>query len=477
MFGGVHILPFFLPVDGADAGFDPEDHTLVDPQVGSWSDIETIARDHEVMADLIVNHVSTASPQFRDFSRRGDASAYRGMFIEREDVFPEGPSEEDLAAIYRPRPGSPFTRLRLENGEERLMWTTFTPQQVDINVSDPQSVSYLDSVLRRFQESGVASIRLDAVGYAVKRAGTSCFMIPETIAFINGFGGRARELGMEVLVEVHSYYRQQVDLARHVDRVYDFALPPLVLHAFAYGTARYLSEWARIRPRNAVTVLDTHDGIGIMDVGPDTADRAARPGLIPSDELDRLVEIIHETTGGESRKATGAAASNLDVYQVNSTFFDAMGRDEERYLLARAVQFFLPGVPQVYYVGLLAGRNDMALLSRTGVGRDINRHYYGREEVLAELGRPVVRRLLELIRLRNDHPAFDGAFVCGQPSDTVMTLRWTKGSDTADLAVDFKNGTGQIRYNHQNGEKVLSFGASGQNGSSDIGDARVQTIS
>ena len=109
------------------------------------------------------------------------------------------------------------------------------------------------------------------------------------------------------------------------------------------------------------------------------------PGLVRPMQIDALVEHIHAASGGQSRAATGAAASNLDLYQVNCTFFDAMARDERRYLLARAVQFFLPGIPQVYYVGLLAGHNDMELLDRTGVGRDINRHHYGRAEIEAEL--------------------------------------------------------------------------------------------
>jgi sucrose phosphorylase len=220
----------------------------------------------------------------------------------------------------------------------------------------------------------------------------------------------AGALGIEVLVEVHAYFRRQIEIASHVDWVYDFALPPLVLHAFAFGTAEYLKNWIRIRPNNAVTVLDTHDGIGIVDIGADPADRAGHPGLVPPEQIDALVEHIHDASGGQSRLATGVAASNLDLYQVNCTFFDAMARDERRYLLARAIQFFLRGIPQVYYVGLLAGHNDLRLLEKTGVGRDINRHYYGRTELEAQLTRPVVNDLISLIRLRNDHPAFSGAF-------------------------------------------------------------------
>src|SRR6185503_20614086 len=129
---------------------------------------------------------------------------------------------------------------------------------------------------------------------------------------------------------------------------------------------------------------------------------------------------IHANSTGESQRATGAAASNLDLYQVNCTFYDALGRDDVQYLLARAIQFFLPGIPQVYYVGLLAGHNDMPLLAETGVGRDINRHYYTRSEIGPALEKPVVARLLELIRLRNSHPSFNGTFEMAPSSDEVL---------------------------------------------------------
>ena len=201
-------------------------------------------------------------------------------------------------------------------------------------------------------------VRLDAVGYVIKKPGSSCFMIPETFDFIEYLTRQAATLGLEVLVEIHSHYRGQIEIARHVDRVYDFALPPLVLHAIFNRTGRYLKQWLEISPRNAITVLDTHDGIGVMDIG---ADRAApyEPGLIPAEELDAVVEKIHLNSNGQSRFATGAAASNLDLYQVNCTFYEALGCRDNDYLLARAMQFFAPGVPQVYYVGLLAGENDM----------------------------------------------------------------------------------------------------------------------
>ncbi|MEO8307333.1 MAG: sucrose phosphorylase [Pseudomonadota bacterium] len=438
LFGGVHVLPFYHPIDGADAGFDPIDHTEVDPRLGSWKDVQALAGDVELMADVIVNHMSCRSPQFLDYSARGSSSAFDGMFLTVDNVFPGGASEQDLLAIYRPRPGLPFTPITLADGSRRILWTTFTAEQIDLDLRHPQGARYLDSILAKLAHNGVRMIRLDAVGYAVKRAGSSCFMMPETFTFISDFSARASALGLEVLVEIHSHYEKQIEIARHVGWVYDFALPPLVLHAFFSGTAHHLKQWIAIRPRNALTVLDTHDGIGVIDVGADAQDPVRYPGLIPQADIDALVETIHRNSHGESQLATGAAASNLDLYQVNCTFHDALGRDDRRYLLGRAIQFFLPGIPQVYYVGLLAGHNDMELLGRTHVGRDINRRYYTPAEINEALQRPVVQDLLGLIRLRNTHPAFAGNFQVLESSGQVLELQWTCGAATARLRVDLK---------------------------------------
>ena len=428
VFGGVHLLPFFHRIDGADAGFDPIDHTQVDARLGDWADVKALTHDLDVMADVIVNHMSSESPQFLHYSQHGDASPYSGLFLSFDAVFAQGATERDLLAIYRPRPGLPFTFAALANGKKQLLWTTFTPTQVDIDVQHPQGQAYLQGILQTLSSSGIRMVRLDAVGYAIKKAGDSCFMMPETFAFIDRFAAQARALGIEVLVEIHSYYQRQIEIAQRVDWVYDFALPPLVLHALFNGTAEPLKQWAAIRPHNALTVLDTHDGIGIIDIGADAQDRAGKPGLVPPAELDALVERIHVNSGGQSRQATGAAASNLDLYQVNCSFYDALARNDNAYLLARAIQFFMPGVPQVYYVGLLAGVNDMALLERSGVGRDINRQHFSAADVEAALQKPVVQRLLALIRLRNEHPVFGGQFdVQASAADTLL-LRWQQGA-------------------------------------------------
>jgi sucrose phosphorylase len=315
LFGGVHVLPFYRPYDGADAGFDPQDHTEVDERLGSWADISALGGEYRVMADMIVNHVSSGSAPFQDWLARGEESQFAGMFLTYGTVFPGGATEEELLRLYRPRPGLPFTPYRLAGGRRTLVWTTFTPQQVDVDVRHPVTRAYLLRVLDRLAAAGVSHVRLDAVGYAVKTPGLSSFMTPETFKFIGELTAWCHDRGLEVLVEVHSYYLHQVEIARQVDYVYDFALPPLILHALTAADARPLLAWQGLRPANAVTVLDTHDGIGVIDVGPDAG--RGRPGLLSPDQLNRLVEAIHAGSGETSRRATGAAASNVDLYQVN----------------------------------------------------------------------------------------------------------------------------------------------------------------
>ena len=443
LFGGVHVLPFFRPYDGADAGFDPADHTQVDERLGSWADIAALSADHAVMVDVIVNHVSSSSPQFLDWLANGADSEFDGMFLTLGGAFPQGAREDDLLRLYRPRPGLPFTVYTFADGSKRLVWTTFTASQVDIDIHHPTARAYLLRVLDQLAQSRVTRVRLDAVGYAVKTPGTTSFMTPETFRFIDQVAAWCHERDLQVLVEVHSYYRAQIEIASKVDRVYDFALPPLVLHALIAADADPLLAWMSVRPVNTVTVLDTHDGIGVIDVGADATDRT-RPGLLTPTHIDRLVESMHRNSGGTSRQATGAAASNVDLYQVNCTFYDALGRDDDRYLLARALQFWAPGTPQVYYVGLFAGSNDMDLLARSNVGRDVNRHHYSLTEIDEALQRPVVRALIRLIRFRNTHPAFDGTFTITGGGQSLLAT-WTAGDETAELAADLRTGQATVR--------------------------------
>jgi sucrose phosphorylase len=444
-FGGVHVLPFFHPIDGADAGFDPIDHTQVDPRLGTWDDVAALAARTAVMADVIVNHVSRHSPQFLDYDARGEASPYAGLFLTYDRVFPDGAREPDLAALHTPRPNLPFTKHLSPRGAHVLLWTTFTGDQIDIDVQHPEGRRYLTAVLTRLHDAGVRAIRLDAVGYAIKKAGTSCFMLPETFAFIDDITAQAHGLGIEVLVEVHGHYQDQIEVARRVDWVYDFALPPLMLHTMYTRDSSAVRRWLEMRPHNIITVLDTHDGIGVVDAD----------GLLAAQEIIALVETIHARSHGESRLASGSAAGNVDTSQINCTFYDALGRRDGEYLIARAIQCFIPGIPQLYYVGLLAGSNDVDLLRRTGVGRDINRHYYEFAEVSEAMNRPAVQSLLSLLRVRNTHPAFCGTFTIEPSPADRLVLRWNNHSGWAQLDADLSRMCASI----SSGGRAKSSGA------------------
>jgi len=226
----------------------------------------------------------------------------------------------------------------------------------------------------------------------------------------------------------------------------------LILHSLFSNNADALVDWLAISPRNCLTVLDTHDGIGIIDAGP----MGEKPGLLDAEQIDNLVETIHEKSKGQSRLATGAAASNVDLYQVNCTYYNALGADDFDYLLARAIQFFAPGIPQVYYGGLFACENDMDLLANTNVGRDINRPYLSAADIDKALAKPVVNGLIKLIKLRNEHPAFNGEFnVKGE--GTSCCLNWHKDDSSIELKVNFASREVLIIDQHDNEQVLISL--------------------
>lgn len=444
LFGGVHLLPFYYPIDGADAGFDPIDHTKVDERLGNWDDVKAIGEQYDIMADLIVNHTSAQSPEFQDVLKRGRESEYWDLFITRETVFPGGMTDEEAAIIYRPRPGSCFSTYTLSTGEEVEFWTTFTSNQIDINVESEAGKAYLNRILDRFEQANIKLIRLDAAGYAIKRRGTRCFMLEETFNFIAELSKAAEERGMTTLVEIHSHYQTQIEIAKRCSLVYDFALPPLVLHTLLQKDATALVDWLQLAPRNCITVLDTHDGIGIIDVGPD----GAKSGLLKPKQIDDLVEKIHQNSHGDSLHATGNAASNVDLYQVNCTYYDALGGDNYLNLLARAIQFFAPGIPQVYYGGLLGQKNDMPLLNKTNVGRDINRPYLDTEHVEAAMNTPFTQGLCHLIKLRNEVDAFNGDFSVSS-TEVDITLTWSSGDSQISLNINMTSLHATVIHNNK----------------------------
>jgi sucrose phosphorylase len=301
------------------------------------------------------------------------------------------------------------------------------PSQVDIDIKHEAGQKYLRNVLEALKSGGVKVVRLDAVGYAVKTPGTDSFMTEETLKFVEEITELIHSYGMRVLVEVHAHYTQQQAIAPLVDLIYDFQTAPLLLHSFFTGTVDKLDLWFQQRPTNCLNVLDTHDGYGVIDAGPING----KPGLITQDDMAFIFEKAAENTNGVCDIASVVPQWFTLPHQINATLPNILANDTA-YFISRAVQFFLPGEPQVYYVGLFNGMDDQALFRETGQGRDVNRHHYTLLEMDNALKQPVVQGIIALARLRK-HNAFNGKFAWAVNNNHQMTLGWENGSDEIRL--------------------------------------------
>jgi sucrose phosphorylase len=439
---GVHILPFFPST--SDRGFSPTRYDAVDPRFGTWKDLEKLACSYSLMYDFMINHLSSRSDQYLDFQAKKDNSKYAGMFIRYQDFWPGGePSESDIEKIYKRKPRAPYVTLTFKDGTTEKIWCTFGDDQIDLDIRNEVTWRFIEDNLKTLVQRGAALIRLDAFAYVVKKVGGSCFFEEPEIWDVMGRVDRIMApLRVEILPEIHEHYTIQLKLAEKGYWVYDFALPMLLLYSLFTGETAELAHWLRICPRKQFTTLDTHDGIGVVDVR----------GLLTDEQIEKTKNFIFEKSPVTKDIMTTAAYKNMDVYQINCTYYSALGEDDDAYIVARAVQIFAPGIPQVYYIGLLAGKNDTSLLEATKSGRDINRHVYTVAEVETEIQRPVVQRLFKLLKFRNDFPAFDGDCETAS-SGSILTVRRVNNGYTAELTADMKNHACRLTYSLPGGEQ------------------------
>ena len=445
--GGIHILPFFPST--ADRGFAVVTYDRISPEFGTWEDLDRISARYYLMADYMINHVSAHSPEYLDYLEKGDRSVYRNYFIRMEDFWPGGaPTEEDLAKMYVRKPGGPMCTAHFADGTEKKVWSTFSDEQIDLNLSDPEVQAMVRRNLRNLSGHGAALIRLDAIGYATKKPGTSCFCIePDLWDLLGECRENLKDTGTDILPEIHETYFTQLKVASRGYRTYDFALPLLVLQALYFGDATYLRNWMKICPRDQFTTLDTHDGIGVMDAY----------HLMPDAEIQKTLDRVFAVSPVSRKISTKSSQTLFDAYQVNCSYYSALGEDDQKYLCARAIQFFTPGIPMVYYQGMLAGPNDLDFLQKTGQGRDINRHGYTVEEVRQEAERPVVKKLLRLMEFRNSCPAFDGTFQVQDGSPDTLDCCWTNGNVRANLHAELATGKFRIFTMDEDTQKDITL--------------------
>lgn len=447
--GGIHILPPF-PSSG-DRGFAPLTYTDIESRFGTWEDIRRIGEDYDIVIDLMVNHISQRSVYFQDFLKTGRKSEYADLFITLDKIWPGGnPPQTDVARIFLRKPDNPFSTVTIqETGQAERIWTSFGTkdwsEQIDLDVHSEATRKLLAGYLDFFSEQKIKIVRLDAVGYVIKKPGTSCFMVePEIYEFIDWIVAVAHSFGLELLPEVHDHFSVQRKLAAHGYWVYDFVLPGLVLYTLLNRSSGKLRGYLRTCPRKQFTMLDCHDGIPVQ---PDL------DGILKTEESRRIVEMCLARGANLNRILSDQHKSHadFDAHQINCTYYSALGCNDDAYLTARAIQFFAPGVPQVYYAGLLAGENDQKAVQETGEGRAINRHNYSVGEVDQAVQRPVVQRLLKLIRFRNEYPAFGGDFRVLDSDDGELVLAWQKAGKLCRLDVDLNSYRAVIAYTDERG--------------------------
>ncbi|WP_430462036.1 sugar phosphorylase [Thalassolituus sp. LLYu03] len=404
--GNVHILPFF-PFS-SDDGFSVIDYYQVNPDLGNWDDIGRIAGEFDLMVDLVINHCSRENLWFVDYV--GNHEPYSGYFIEVDPT-------TDVSLVTRPRNTPLLTPVHTHRGV-RHVWATFSEDQIDLNFANPDVLLEFVRILLLYIERGARFIRLDAIAYLWKTIGTRCIHLNEThqvvclLRDVVDYCAPGTVLITETNVPVAenlSYFGQ----GDEAHMVYQFGLPPLLLHALNRGTSAYLTDWAGgIPPLPAgCTYLNfsaSHDGIGVRPV----------EGVLPEREVQDLIDCMHRFGGFVSMKANPDGSQS--PYEINISLFDACmgtrrGPDHfqvQRFLCAQAIMLAMQGIPAVYIHSLLATPNDLDHVERTGRTRSINRRVWDKSELECLLNNPVTpqaevfNELRRMLRIRCAQPAF-----------------------------------------------------------------------
>ena len=402
----VHILPF-CPYS-SDDGFSVIDYRAVDTDLGAWDDVEAIGEDFELMFDLVLNHCSKRSSWFRNFVAGVDPAA--GYF---HDVDPE----IDVSMVTRPRPWPLLTKVMTRAGE-RHVWTTFSEDQVDLNFANPDVMLEFLDILMFYVARGARIVRLDAIAYLWKQIGTTCIHLDETHEVVKVMRDLLQLVAPQVLLLTETNVPHEENISYFGDGdeahvVYNFSLPPLLLHALQTGSARYVTRWAQSMdspPRNCTFLNFTasHDGIGVRPL----------EGIIPTEERDKLVKTMRSLGGFVNEKTNEDGTSS--PYELNITYFDAMGTpgapDDEtkvkRFLCSQTIAMSVKGIPAVYFHSLVAAPNDLEGVTKQGHNRAINRHKWNDDHLRsllddnASTNARVFDEYRRRLSVRSSQPAF-----------------------------------------------------------------------
>lgn len=457
VFGSFYILPSLYHSD-LDRGFSVIDYDL-NEELADRKDLEELKKlGIDLKLDFILNHASTRSPQFRDLVDRGEQSEYKDFFINWNDFWQGcGSMTEDgyiqpepkyLEKMFFRKPGLPILMVQFPDGKKVPYWNTFYQEehyplylgQMDLNIKSAKVWDFYKDTIKKIASYGAEIVRLDAFAYAPKEPGEKNFLNePGTWELLSRIQEIADPYHLTLLPEIHAAYEEQIykKVSAQGYMTYDFFLPGLVIDAIENKRSGYLAAWAREIVENnleVVNMLGCHDGIPLLDL----------KGILPEGDIKKLIDLIVER-GGLVKNLHGQ--KNM-YYQVNATYFSALGESEQKLLMARAIQLFMPGKPQIWYLDLFAGKNDHEAVQRAGDSghKEINRTNLTVEQVNDKLKKEVVRKQIEMIRFRNTCKAFEeGAKVSIEEEDGILWITWNKDTVSAQLMVDFVNEQYEIR--------------------------------
>ena len=405
-FSTIHLLPIF-PFT-SDAGFSVVDYRQVRTELGDWGDVAAVGQHFKLMFDFVINHCSRASLYFSDF--RADRPPYQDFFIYEDP-------KKDWSQVVRPRSFELLTEIPTHEGT-RYVWTTFSADQVDLNYKNPKVLLEIIDILMFYISQGASIIRLDAVAFLWKEAETECIHLPQTHEIIKIFRLLTNAFFPEVvlLTETNVPHEENISYFGEGDEahmVYQFSLPPLLMHAIHARTTRYLTDWAKLLtpPPDGSTYFNftaSHDGIGVRPL----------EGLMPDEEITQFLDDMRACGGFVSTRRN---QEGQDIpYEINITYFDAFRKSGDRsdpwqvprFLLSQTVAIAMRGIPGVYINSLLATANDHLKVEVTGATRSINRHQWDYEKLMALLDAPesttylILTELLRRLAIRRKQPAF-----------------------------------------------------------------------
>ncbi|NBR51305.1 MAG: alpha-amylase, partial [Alphaproteobacteria bacterium] len=416
---GVHILPFF-PFT-SDDGFAVSDYQNVRDDLGDWSDIAAIGQEFRLMSDVVINHASAGHCWFEQFLN--DEAPGR-------DFIKTAAPQDDISAVTRPRP-TPLLYAHDTKAGEKLVWCTFGPDQVDLDFSNPDLLLEFIRLLRFYIDKGVRVFRLDAVGFLWKQSGTSCLHLAETHEIIKLMRTLIDHVDDDVwlITETNVPAHENLEYfgnGNEAHLIYNFSLPPLLVHALLTGRSTYLRRWmmATAPTPEGCTIFNfsaSHDGIGLRPV----------EGLLPEQEINRMTQAVQGFGGRLTMRSYGEREV---PYEMNTTLFCALkgtidGPDAlqvERFIASQTIMMSVEGIPAFYVQSFLASENDEALAAETGQNRSLNRKQWRTEEVeaqLADADTPMAKVFYELRRrlaIRKQQKAF-------HPDATQFTLHIKPG--------------------------------------------------